>query len=85
MAAALDWPRDRLKIQLLDDSTDLTPTSPVHVIARLRKEGIDADHVRRADRSGFKAGALAAGMALGDAPYVAVFDADFVPPPDWLR
>jgi cellulose synthase/poly-beta-1,6-N-acetylglucosamine synthase-like glycosyltransferase len=84
-AAALDWPRDRLKIQLLDDSTDLTSDIAVHVVARLRREGVDVDHVRRSDRSGFKAGALEAGMALCDAPYVAVFDADFVPPPDWLR
>ena len=84
-AGALDWPRDRLKIQLLDDSTDITSDIAVHAIARLRKDGIDADHVRRSDRTGFKAGALAAGMALDDAPYVAVFDADFVPPPDWLR
>jgi cellulose synthase/poly-beta-1,6-N-acetylglucosamine synthase-like glycosyltransferase len=85
MAGRLDWPRDRLKIQLLDDSTDLTSDIAVHAIARLRKDGIDTDHVRRADRSGFKAGALAAGMALSDAPYIAVFDADFVAPPDWLR
>lgn len=85
MAGRLDWPRDRLKIQLLDDSTDLTSDIAVHAIARLRKQGIDADHVRRADRGGFKAGALAAGMGLCDAPYVAVFDADFVAPPDWLR
>jgi cellulose synthase/poly-beta-1,6-N-acetylglucosamine synthase-like glycosyltransferase len=84
-AGALDWPRDRLKIQLLDDSTDLTSDIAVHAIARLRRDGIDADHVRRADRMGFKAGALAAGMAHDDAPYVAVFDADFVPPPDWLK
>jgi cellulose synthase/poly-beta-1,6-N-acetylglucosamine synthase-like glycosyltransferase len=84
-AGALDWPRDRLKIQLLDDSTDLTSDIAVHAIARLRKEGIDADHVRRSDRTGFKAGALAAGMALDDSPYVAVFDADFVPPSDWLK
>ena len=84
-AGGLDWPRDLLKIQLLDDSTDLTSDIAVHAIARLRKDGVDADHVRRADRTGFKAGALAAGMALCDAPYVAVFDADFVPPPDWLR
>jgi cellulose synthase/poly-beta-1,6-N-acetylglucosamine synthase-like glycosyltransferase len=84
-AGRLDWPRDRLKIQLLDDSDDLTSDIAVHAIARLRKEGIDANHVRRADRSGFKAGALAAGMALCDAPYVAVFDADFVAAPDWLR
>jgi cellulose synthase/poly-beta-1,6-N-acetylglucosamine synthase-like glycosyltransferase len=84
-AGQLDWPRELLKIQLLDDSTDLTSDIAVHAVARLRKEGIDIDHVRRPDRTGFKAGALAAGMALCDAPYVAVFDADFVPPADWLR
>lgn len=84
-AAALDWPADRLTIQLLDDSTDITSDIAVHAVARLRRQGMDAVHVRRADRSGFKAGALAAGMALCDAPYVAVFDADFVPPPGWLR
>jgi cellulose synthase/poly-beta-1,6-N-acetylglucosamine synthase-like glycosyltransferase len=84
-AAALDWPSDRLKIQLLDDSTDITSDIAVHVVARLRREGIDADHVRRPDRAGFKAGALKAGMALDDALYVAVFDADFVPSSDWLR
>jgi cellulose synthase/poly-beta-1,6-N-acetylglucosamine synthase-like glycosyltransferase len=84
-AAALDWPADRLTIQLLDDSTDITTDIAVHAVARLRRAGVDVVHVRRADRSGFKAGALAAGMALCDAPYVAVFDADFVPPPGWLR
>jgi cellulose synthase/poly-beta-1,6-N-acetylglucosamine synthase-like glycosyltransferase len=84
-AGALDWPRDRLKIQLLDDSTDLTSDMALHAVARLKREGVDADHVRRRNRTGFKAGALAAGMALDAAPYVAVFDADFVPPPDWLR
>lgn len=84
-AAALDWPSDRLTIQLLDDSTDITSDIAVHAVARLRRAGVDVVHVRRADRSGFKAGALAAGMALCDAPYVAVFDADFVPAPDWLR
>ena len=84
-AGSLDWPHDRLKIQLLDDSTDLTSDIAVHAVARLRKQGIDTDHIRRTDRTGFKAGALEAGMALCDAPYVAVFDADFVAPPDWLR
>ena len=84
-AAALDWPADRLTIQLLDDSTDITSDIAVHAVARLRRQGVDVVHVRRADRSGFKAGALAAGMALCDAPYVAVFDADFVPPSGWLR
>ena len=54
-------------------------------MARLKRDGVDVVHVRRADRGGFKAGALAAGLALSDAPYVAVFDADFVPAPDWLQ
>lgn len=84
-AGALDWPCDRLTIQLLDDSTDITSDIAVHAVARLRREGIDAHHIRRADRGGFKAGALAAGLMLDDAPYVAVFDADFMPPPGWLR
>ncbi|MSP75711.1 MAG: glycosyltransferase [Rhodospirillaceae bacterium] len=84
-AAALDWPPNRLTIQLLDDSTDITSDIAVHAVARLRRTGLDVVHVRRADRSGFKAGALAAGMALCDAPYVAMFDADFVPAADWLR
>ena len=82
---ALDWPRDRLTIQLLDDSNDITSDIAAHAVARLRRDGIDAHHVRRSDRGGFKAGALAAGLALDDAPYVAVFDADFVPPPGWLK
>jgi len=84
-AAALDWPRERLTIQLLDDSTDITSDIAVHAVARLKRDGVDVAHVRRADRSGFKAGALAAGLALSEAPYVAIFDADFVPSPDWLR
>jgi cellulose synthase/poly-beta-1,6-N-acetylglucosamine synthase-like glycosyltransferase len=84
-AAALDWPRDRLTIQLLDDSTDITSDIAVHAVTRLRREGVAVEHVRRTERSGFKAGALAAGMALCDAPFIAVFDADFVPPADWLR
>ena len=84
-AASLDWPSDRLTIQLLDDSTDITSDIAVHAAARHRRDGVEVVHVRRADRSGFKAGALAAGMAVCDAPYVAVFDADFVPASDWLR
>ena len=84
-AAALDWPRDLLTIQLLDDSTDLTTDIARHAVSRLRARGLTVDHVHRDDRSGFKAGALAAGLARCDAPFVAVFDADFVPPSDWLR
>ena len=84
-AGALDWPHELLTIQLLDDSTDITTDIAVHAVARLKRDGVDVVHVRRADRSGFKAGALAAGLAVSDAPYVAVFDADFVPPSAWLR
>ena len=84
-AAALDWPRDRLHIQLLDDSTDETTERAAAIIAELRAAGNDVTHVRREDRSGFKAGACAAGLALNDAPFVAMLDVDFRPPADWLR
>ncbi len=84
-AAALDWPRDRLTIQLLDDSDDQTAVIAAEVIADLRAQGTDAVHVRRQDRSGFKAAACEAGLALCDAPYVAMLDVDFRPPADWLR
>jgi cellulose synthase/poly-beta-1,6-N-acetylglucosamine synthase-like glycosyltransferase len=84
-AAALDWPREKLSIQLLDDSTDLTSDIARHAVARLKSKGVAVEHVHRTDRSGFKAGALAEGMARSDAKYVAVFDADFVAPPDWLK
>jgi cellulose synthase/poly-beta-1,6-N-acetylglucosamine synthase-like glycosyltransferase len=83
--ARLDWPRDRLTLQLLDDSTDATAAIAGAHIRALSTKGIEVQHVRRADRSGYKAGALAAGLSLSDAPYVAMLDADFRPPPDWLR
>ena len=84
-AASLDWPADRLSIQLLDDSTDLTTDVARHVVARLRARGVDVEHLHRVDRAGFKAGALAAGLARSTAQYVGVFDADFMPAPDWLK
>jgi cellulose synthase/poly-beta-1,6-N-acetylglucosamine synthase-like glycosyltransferase len=83
-AAALDWPRDKLTIQLLDDSTDETSTIAEGIAAELRASGTGVQHVRREDRAGFKAGALAAGLQLSDAPFVAMLDVDFRPPPDWL-
>ncbi|MFT4098229.1 MAG: glycosyltransferase family 2 protein [Rhodoblastus sp.] len=84
-AAAIDWPREKLHIQLLDDSTDETTERAAEIIAELRAAGNDVTHVRREDRSGFKAGACAAGLALNDAPFVAMLDVDFRPPADWLR
>ena len=84
-AVALDWPREKLHIQLLDDSTDETTERAAAIIAELRAAGSDVTHVRREDRSGFKAGACAAGLALNDSPFVAMLDVDFRPPADWLR
>ncbi|MGA9599463.1 MAG: glycosyltransferase family 2 protein [Methylocystis sp.] len=84
-AAQLDWPKDRLRIQLLDDSTDDTPLRAAAVAAELRAQGVDVEHVRRPNREGFKAGACAYGLTLSDAPFVAMLDADFRPPPNWLK
>jgi cellulose synthase/poly-beta-1,6-N-acetylglucosamine synthase-like glycosyltransferase len=84
-AAALDWPKDKLHIQLLDDSTDDTPAIADAVVQRLRAEGFDIAHIRREDRSGFKAGALGVGLTLSDAPFIAMLDVDFRPPSNWLR
>ncbi|WP_395666880.1 glycosyltransferase family 2 protein [Methylocella sp.] len=84
-ASALDWPRDRLHIQLLDDSTDDTSAVAAGVIAELRDRGFHVHHLRRANRAGYKAGALAVGLAQSSAPYVAVLDVDFRPPSSWLR
>jgi hypothetical protein len=84
-AAALDWPRDRLLIQLLDDSDDETSAIAAREIQRLRDTGTRIEHVRRGVRTGFKAGALAHGLSRSRAPFVAMMDADFRPDPAWLR
>ncbi|GAA3997593.1 glycosyltransferase [Hymenobacter fastidiosus] len=83
--AALDYPADRLHIQVLDDSTDDTVTLAAARIAHHRARGLRIDHVRRTDRQGFKAGALGHGMQQTDGEFVAIFDADFLPEPDFLR
>jgi cellulose synthase/poly-beta-1,6-N-acetylglucosamine synthase-like glycosyltransferase len=83
--AALDYPRDRLQIQVLDDSTDDTRALVARIVERLRQTGMDITHVTRPDRVGYKAGALAAGLASAVGELIAVFDADFVPPPSFLR
>lgn len=84
-AAALDYPADRLEIQVLDDSTDETRAAAACAVARHRARGVDIRHLVRAERAGYKAGALAAGLARARGELVAVFDADFVPPPDFVR
>ena len=84
-ACALDWPRDRLEIQVLDDSTDATRALCAAEVAAWRARGVDIVHLHRADRRGWKAGALDAGRAVARGSLHAVFDADFVPPADFLR
>jgi cellulose synthase/poly-beta-1,6-N-acetylglucosamine synthase-like glycosyltransferase len=83
--AALDYPADRLAIQVLDDSTDDTAAFARSRVAHYRARGRSITYVHRTDRSGFKAGALAAGLEVAGGEFVAVFDADFVPPVDFLR
>src|SRR5262245_3300632 len=84
-AAALDYPRERLEIQVLDDSTDETRELAARAVARHRARGGDIHHLVRTGRSGYKAGALAAGLARARGELLAVFDADFVPPRDFVR
>ena len=81
----LDWPKDRLHIQLLDDSTDDSVEIGRQAVAKLRTTGLDAVSIHRTDRTGYKAGALENGMKVCDAPFIAIFDADFTPNPDFLR
>jgi cellulose synthase/poly-beta-1,6-N-acetylglucosamine synthase-like glycosyltransferase len=81
--AALDYPADKLHIQVLDDSTDATSRLIAQHI-RLYPN-LHIDHIRRSNRTGYKAGALAYGLTQTDSPYIAIFDADFIPPRDFLR
>ncbi len=83
--AALDYPHDRLQIQVLDDSTDETQRIVQRAVARYRRRGLDIVQLHRKQRQGFKAGALAEGLAQVNAELIAIFDADFIPPPDFLR
>jgi cellulose synthase/poly-beta-1,6-N-acetylglucosamine synthase-like glycosyltransferase len=83
--AGLDWPRERLEIQVLDDSDDATVEVVDTTVAELRAEGVTIEVLRREQPVGYKAGALAAGMTTARGAYVAIFDADFCPAPDFLR
>ncbi len=83
--AKLDYPREKLEIQVLDDSTDDTTAIARERVDALRAEGLDICLIHRTDRTGYKAGALQAGMRVAKGEYLAVFDADFVPQADFLR
>jgi len=81
---AFDYPRDRLQVQILDDSTDETVAIVARRVDYWKQRGIDIIQVCRTDRRGYKAGALADGMADATGEFIAIFDADFVPEPDFL-
>jgi cellulose synthase/poly-beta-1,6-N-acetylglucosamine synthase-like glycosyltransferase len=82
--ARLDWPKEKLEIQVLDDSTDITEKIVDERTDYWRKKGINMKVIRRAHRAGYKAGALKNGLMQSEGEYVAIFDADFVPPRDFL-
>src|SRR6266550_2770138 len=82
---SIDWSRDRLHVQVLDDSDDETVQIAGKRVVHWQGKGMHVEHVRRNSREGFKAGALAFGLTQTDAQLIAVFDADFVPPVDFLR
>ncbi len=84
-ACAIDYPRELLQVQVLDDSTDESAGEARRCCLRMAAAGYDIQYVHRDDRRGFKAGALAAGMERASGEFIAIFDADFVPPPDVLR
>ena len=82
---AIDYPREKLEIQVLDDSTDETMRVAEAVVAKYAAQGFDIHYIHRADRTGFKAGALENGNKSAKGELLAIFDADFVPKPDCLR
>lgn len=84
-AAALDYPRGRFEIQVLDDSTDETVSLVERIVGQIQARGIDIRHLHRTQRNGFKAGALADGLQTARGEFIAIFDADFIPKPNFLK
>ncbi len=81
---AMEYPREKLEIQVLDDSTDETVQVASAIVDRYAALGHPIVYIHRTNRHGFKAGALDAGLKVAKGEFVAIFDADFVPPADWL-
>lgn len=81
----LEYPIDKLEIQLLDDSTDETVEVSRRIVSEYTSKGFDIKHIHRIDRSGFKAGALKSGLETAKGEYIGIFDADFVPNTDFLQ
>ncbi len=82
--ARLNYPADLLEIQLLDDSTDETRYVALKAVESLRRQGVNIHYLHRENRNGFKAGALAHGLKVAKGEFIAIFDADFVPDPEFL-
>ncbi|WP_025663409.1 cellulose synthase family protein [Aquimarina megaterium] len=82
--AELDYPKDKLEIQVLDDSTDESVITTAKHIEKLKQTGLDIKHICRKDRTGFKAGALKEGLKIAKGEFIAIFDADFLPGKNWL-
>src|SRR5215467_12436162 len=76
---AIEYPREQLEIQVLDDSTDETRSVAELAVRRFAAQGIDIKYYHRTDRTGFKAGALEAGLREAHGEFIAIFDADFIP------
>lgn len=83
--AQIDYPKDKLEIQVLDDSTDESVTTTRTHIDKLQASGLDIKHMTRTDRKGFKAGALKEGLKTAKGEFIAIFDADFLPKKNWLK
>ena len=81
----LDYPREKLQIQVLDDSTDETCQIARQTVEKLRREGFHIEYIHRDDRYGYKAGALENGLKTATGEFVSIFDADFIPEPMFLR
>jgi cellulose synthase/poly-beta-1,6-N-acetylglucosamine synthase-like glycosyltransferase len=82
--ARLEYPREKLEIQVLDDSTDESVKTTASQILKIQHTGLDIQHIRRTNRQGFKAGALKEGLEIAKGEFIAIFDADFLPESDWL-
>jgi cellulose synthase/poly-beta-1,6-N-acetylglucosamine synthase-like glycosyltransferase len=82
---AIEYPKDKLEIQVLDDSTDETVDIVADIVEAKRAEGFDIVQIHRVDRTGYKAGALKEGLKVAKGEFVAIFDADFVPQSDFLK
>ena len=83
--ALIDYPKNKLEIQVLDDSTDETVSTTASHIKLLQQSGLDIVHITRTNRNGFKAGALKDGLKIAKGEFIAIFDADFLPKKDWLK